>query len=104
MTAGRFPPSLAAQVTHYANSSNSAFASFRSRVSNPSVIFPQSARIRIHIADAILGWQLLRFDLGISAYQKLLLKSGRSVKAYLPKPADRPPADQRREPVHGTLI
>jgi hypothetical protein len=73
MTAGRFPPSLAAQVTHYANSSNSAFASFRSRVSNPSVIFPQSARIRIHIADAILGWQLLRFDLGISAYQKLVL-------------------------------
>jgi hypothetical protein len=26
------------------------------------------------------------------------------VNAYLPEPADRPPADQRREPVRGTLI
>ncbi len=29
---------------------------------------------------------------------------GRSVNAYLPKATDRPPADERREPVHGTLI
>jgi CheY-like chemotaxis protein len=30
--------------------------------------------------------------------------SGRSGNAYLPKPADRPPADKFREPVDGTLI
>src|SRR5690242_6927435 len=31
-------------------------------------------------------------------------QSRRSVNSHLPKPAKRPPADQRRQPIHGTLI